>query len=93
MSDTITYFGDPKRATYPDGKPIIVNGRPLLIPENFDLQNEINAAAYSATRPLGQWRCSRHTLRMVAAAIPNGKPVIQADLIRGTQTPATMDLG
>jgi hypothetical protein len=56
MSDTITYFGDPKRATYPDGKPIIVNGRPLLIPESFDLQNEINAAAYSATQPLGQWR-------------------------------------
>ncbi len=49
MADTITYFGDPKQATYPDGKPVIVNGRPLLIPENFDLQNEINAASYAAT--------------------------------------------
>src|SRR5262249_30227919 len=44
-----TYFGNPKRATYPDGKPVIVNGRPLLIPENFDLQNEINAAHYAAS--------------------------------------------
>ena len=48
MADTITYFGDPKRATYPDRKPIVVNGRPLLIPENFDLQNEVNAARYAA---------------------------------------------
>ncbi len=31
----------------------MVNGRPLLIPENFDLQNEINAAHYSATQPKG----------------------------------------
>jgi hypothetical protein len=53
MADTITYFGDPKRATYPDGKPVVVNGRPLLIPENFDLQNEINAARYAATMLLG----------------------------------------
>jgi hypothetical protein len=53
MADTITYFGDPVGATYPDGKPVIVNGRALLIPENFDLQNEINAARYAATRVLG----------------------------------------
>ncbi len=53
MADTITYFGDPVGATYPDGKPIIVNGRPLLIPENFNLQSEINAAHYAATRTLG----------------------------------------
>ena len=53
MSDTITYFGSPKRATYRDGKPIVVNGRPLLIPENFDLQDEINAAHYATTRPEG----------------------------------------
>jgi hypothetical protein len=56
MADTITYFGDPKRATYPDGKPVIVNGRPLLIPEKFDLQNEINAARYAPTMWLGPER-------------------------------------
>jgi hypothetical protein len=53
MADNITYFGDPVHATDRDGKPIVVNGRPLLIPENFDLQNEINAAHYAATRPDG----------------------------------------
>ena len=53
MADNITYFGDPKRATFPNGQPIVVNGRPLLIPENFDLQNEINAAHYASTRPEG----------------------------------------
>ena len=53
MADTITYFGEPKRATYPDNTPVIVNGRPLLIPENFDLQDEINAAHYAATSPEG----------------------------------------
>ena len=53
MADNITYFGDPVRATYPDGKAIVVNGRSLLIPENFDLQNEINASHYAATRPEG----------------------------------------
>jgi hypothetical protein len=53
MADNITYFGDPKRATYPDGKPIIVNGRPLLIPESFDLQNEINAATMRQHGPTG----------------------------------------
>ena len=53
MTDNITYFGDPVRATDRNGKPIMVNGRPLLIPENFDLQNEINAAHYAATRPEG----------------------------------------
>jgi hypothetical protein len=50
MPDSITYFGDPIRATYPNGDLIIVNGRPLLIPPNFNLQNEINAAHYAATR-------------------------------------------
>jgi hypothetical protein len=50
MSDTITYFGNPVRATYPNGDPIIMNGRFLLIPENFSLQNEINAAHYAASR-------------------------------------------
>jgi len=50
MADSITYFGDPIRATYPNGDLIIVNGRPLLIPPNFNLQNEINAAHYAATR-------------------------------------------
>ena len=44
MANTIKYFGNPIPATYPNGDPIIVNGQPLLIPENFDLQNEINAA-------------------------------------------------
>ena len=53
MADTTTYFGDPVRATFPDGKPVIVNGRPLLIPENFDLQNEMNAARYAATQVHG----------------------------------------
>jgi hypothetical protein len=53
MADSITYFGDPVHATYPDGKPIVVNGRPLLIPENFDLQNEMNAARYAATQVYG----------------------------------------
>jgi hypothetical protein len=53
MADTITYFGEPKRATYPDNTSVIVNGRPLLIPENFDLQNEINAAHYAANSPDG----------------------------------------
>jgi hypothetical protein len=58
MADTITYFGNPVRATYPNGDPIIVNGRPLLIPSNFNLQNEINAAYYAATGfhlPVGSW--------------------------------------
>ena len=53
MADNVTYFGDPVGATYPDGTPIVVNGRPLLVPENFDLQNEVNAAHYAATRTLG----------------------------------------
>jgi hypothetical protein len=53
MADTITYFGEPTRAIFPNGQSIVVNGRPLLIPENFDLQNEINAAHYAATRPEG----------------------------------------
>lgn len=53
MADTITYFGDPVHATDRNGKPIVVNGRPLLVPENFDLQSEINAAHYAATRPEG----------------------------------------
>jgi len=35
MADTITYFGKAMPATYPDGSPIIVNGRPLLIPEKL----------------------------------------------------------
>jgi hypothetical protein len=48
MADTITYFGNPVRATYPNGDPVVVNGRPLLIPENFDLQREINAAHHAA---------------------------------------------
>jgi hypothetical protein len=52
MADTITYFGNPIRATYPNGDPIIVNGRFLLVPENFNLQNEINAAHYAASRHL-----------------------------------------
>jgi hypothetical protein len=58
MPDSITYFGDPIRATYPNGDLIIVNGRPLLIPPNFNLQNEINAAHYASTRsplPLTSW--------------------------------------
>jgi hypothetical protein len=29
------------------------NGRPLLVPENFDLQNEMNAARYAATQVHG----------------------------------------
>jgi hypothetical protein len=48
MADTIRYFGNPVRATYPNGDPIVVNGRPLLIPENFDLQSQINAAHFKA---------------------------------------------
>jgi hypothetical protein len=57
MADTITYFGNPRRATFADGKPIVVNGRPLLIPENFDLQNEMNGARYAAAqlRGLASW--------------------------------------
>ena len=51
MPDTIGYFGNPVPATYPNGDPIIVNGRRLLIPENFSLQNEINAAHAAASRP------------------------------------------
>ena len=48
MADTIRYFGDPVPATYPNGEPIVVNGRQLLIPQNFSLQNEINAAHYKS---------------------------------------------
>ena len=51
MTDSTTYFGDPIRATYPNGDLIIVNGRPLLIPPNFNLQNEINAAHQGASAP------------------------------------------
>lgn len=53
MADTITYFGNPIYATDRNGQPIVVNGRPLLIPENFGLQNEINAAHYAATQSDG----------------------------------------
>jgi hypothetical protein len=62
MADNTTYFGDPVHATYPDGRPIVVNGRPLLIPENFDLQNEINASNYAATRSLEPtiWWFAKH---------------------------------
>ena len=48
MAHTIRYFGDPVPATYPNGEPIVVNGRQLLIPQNFSLQNEINAAHYKS---------------------------------------------
>jgi hypothetical protein len=51
MADTITYFGNPVRATFPNGDLIIVNGRPLLIPPNFNLQNEVHAARYAAKWP------------------------------------------
>src|SRR5690349_20004596 len=46
-------FVDPVRATLPEGKPVIVNGRPHLIPDNLDLQNEMNAARYAATQVHG----------------------------------------
>jgi hypothetical protein len=49
MVDSITYFGNPISATYPNGDSIIVNGRRLLIPENFSLQNEVNAANFAAS--------------------------------------------
>src|SRR5579864_3268583 len=50
MADTTTYFGKAVPATYPDGTPIIVNGRPLLLPENYSLQQQIDAAHFQATR-------------------------------------------
>jgi len=53
MTDSITYFGDPVRATCANGDLIIVNGRPLLIPPNFKLQNEINAALFKAGKGVG----------------------------------------
>jgi len=46
MADTTTYFGNAVLATYPDGSPIIVNGRPLLIPETYSLQQQIDAAHF-----------------------------------------------
>ncbi|WP_426425322.1 hypothetical protein [Bradyrhizobium genosp. A] len=50
MADTITFFGNAVLATYPDGTPIIVNGRPLLVPQqNYSLQQQIDAAHYQAT--------------------------------------------
>ncbi len=53
MADTTTYFGNAVPATYPDGGPIIVNGRPLLLPQNFDLRTQINAARFQSTQNLG----------------------------------------
>ena len=50
MADTIKYFGNPVPATYPNGDPVIVNGRPLLIPQNFDLQTQFNAASFKSTQ-------------------------------------------
>src|SRR6266550_4289440 len=46
MTDTTTYFGNAVPATYPDGSPIIVNGRTLLIPETYSLQQQIDAAHF-----------------------------------------------
>jgi hypothetical protein len=46
MADTTRYFGSAVPATYPDGSPIIVNGRPLLIPETYSLQQQIDAAHF-----------------------------------------------
>ncbi len=53
MADTITYFGSAVPATYPDGTSIIVNGRQLLIPQNFDLQTQIDAARFQSTQNPG----------------------------------------
>jgi len=53
MADTIKYFGNPVPATYPNGDTIIVNSRPLLIPQNFDLQTQINAARFRSTQGKG----------------------------------------
>lgn len=48
MADATTYFGSAVPAIYPNGNPIIVNGRPLLIPENFSLQKQVDAARFRA---------------------------------------------
>jgi hypothetical protein len=91
MADTITYFGDPIRATYPNGGPIIVNGQPLLIPPNFNLQTEINAAHYAATRPfpfLDLWFLS--TTPMAAVATRNDKQATLGALIRDMPMQETM---
>jgi hypothetical protein len=50
MADTTTYFGKAVPATYPDGSPIIVNARPLLIPENYSLQQQADAAGVQAAK-------------------------------------------
>jgi hypothetical protein len=49
MADTTSYFGNAVPATYPNGSPIIVNGRPLLIPETYSLQQQIDAAHFQRT--------------------------------------------
>jgi hypothetical protein len=55
MADTTTYFGNAVPANYPDGRPIIVNGRPLLIPErNYSLQQQIDAAHFAASKGLAR---------------------------------------
>ncbi|MBV9984642.1 hypothetical protein [Bradyrhizobium sp.] len=65
-------------AAYPDGSPIIVNGRPLLVPEkNYSLQQQIDAAHYQASRGLAAGALTRewflqHVL-LAEAEIRNGK--------------------
>jgi hypothetical protein len=89
MADTITYFGNASRATYPNGEPIVVNGRPLLIPPNFDLQTQINAARYRSQNRL--YDCFLLTFRAEAAVIRNDRLAIQGASIPDIPMPATMD--
>jgi len=90
MADTIAFFGNPVRATYPNGDLIIVNGRPLLIPPDFNLQNEINAAPM-LQHMHSQGRGLVCTSRPAAAATPNDRQAIQGASIRGIRTLATTD--
>jgi hypothetical protein len=79
MTDTTTYFGNAVPATYPDGSPIIVNGRPLLIPEkNYSLQQQIDAARYQASRGLAAGFLTREWFLQHFPAGSSGDPQRQA---------------
>ena len=53
MTDVLKFFGKAKRATDANGNPIVVNGQVLQIPENFDLQSQIDAAHQSTKKAKG----------------------------------------
>jgi hypothetical protein len=79
MADTTTYFGNAVRATYPDGSLIIVNGRPLLIPEkNYSLQQQIDAARYQASRGLAAGALTKEWFLQHFPAGGSGDPQRQA---------------